>query len=85
MEHCVLVVRPQAQAASLLNFCQQHGWLSEMFSTLDVSLLPHTREDVQQRLNATDVAFWVSANAIISAYQLRVNPRCTMCVWGKAL
>ena len=74
MEHCVLVVRPQAQAASLLNFCQQQGWRAEMFSTMDVTLLPHTREDVQQRLNATDVAFWVSANAIISAHQLRVNP-----------
>ena len=74
MEHCVLVVRPQAQAVSLLNYCQQQGWRAELFSSMDVKLLPHTREDVQQRLNATDVAFWVSANAIISAYQLRVNP-----------
>ena len=74
MKHCVLVVRPEAQASSLLNYCQQQGWRAELFSSMEVSLLPHTWDDVQQRLNATDVAFWVSANAIISAYQLRVNP-----------
>lgn len=74
MECCVLVVRPQTQAVSLLNYCQQQGWRAELFASMDVQMLPHNHEDVQQRLNATDVAFWVSANAVVSAHQLRINP-----------
>lgn len=74
MEYCVLVVRPQAQAVSLINFCQQQGWHVELFSSMDVRFLAHEPEDVQQRLNATDVAFWVSSNAIVCAHELRINP-----------
>lgn len=74
MKHCVLVVRPQKQAVSLLNYCQQQGWHTELFSSLEVQTLSHTHDSVQAALNASDVVFWASANAIASAKKLGVVP-----------
>lgn len=74
MRQCILVVRPEAQAHGLLEYCQRQGWHAMLFATLDIQAIDHKSEEVQSRLNASDVAFWVSANAIMAAARLRVQP-----------